>query len=480
MSILSVKFIAITMVAIIVLFAYGHLQKIVNEKYRACICNILLASFSIIILLGSSKYELLFYMGYVLVIYLCGLFVHKSKKWLVFLVIIGVLPLLVFKYIGLLGIQSTFFPIGISYVTFKSLAYICDVYKGKCEREKNILVLFSYILFFPELFIGPIDKTDGLLVQLKNYNAESINYCMFVEGINLILWGLFQKMVIADRIGIYVNTIYNQIYSKEGFEVLIAVLLYSVQIYLDFSGCTNIILGIGRLMGYKLPINFMRPYLAITVSDFWRRWHVSLTNWLREYIYIPLGGSKKGILRKNINIIIVFVISGVWHGSGMNFFVWGLLNGIFQVVGGLTLKWRNSIIKKAGFEVESSFIVLIRRIGVFFWMTVAWTFFRAESVGQALLVFRKILSSWNPGVLFDGSLYKCGLNQRNWFVMFVFIIIVCIVEYMSEKGTRWQQKYRESHFIIKGLIWYALIVAIIVFGIYGSGYDAAQFIYENF
>lgn len=480
MSILSVRFIAISIFAVVVIFCYGLIEKNIKENFRIYIRNTILTVISVLLIASLGKYELIFYFCYVIIVYLGGRLAECNKCGLVVAVILGVLPLIVFKYMGLFGAQSTFFPIGISYVTFKSIGYVCDIYNKRCKCERNFLILMSYILFFPELFVGPIDRTDGLLLQMKDEKHGIIKYDSWVESINYILWGLFLKLVVADRMGIYVNAIYNQIYKREGFEVLVATLLFSAQIYYDFAGCTYIVIGIGKLLGFDLIRNFKRPYLATSVVDFWRRWHISLTNWLRDYIYIPLGGNRKGSIRKNINILIVFTISGIWHGSGLNYLVWGLLNGIYQIVGMLTLNTRDRICLKIGFDPTAGIIKVLRIIGVYIWMTSAWIFFRAKDLTQACLVYKKIFSVWNLGVLADGSLYQLGLNQRNWMVMLLCIVGVCIVEWLSERGINWQKYYKDSHCIVKGFIWYVLIIMIIIFGIYGSEYDATQFIYENF
>lgn len=225
-------------------------------------------------------------------------------------------------------------PVGISFYTFQALSYTIDVYRGDTDdgirTEKNILKYALFVSFFPQLVAGPIERSKNLLRQIQNIEYIPVwNFDRVRDGFFLMIWGLFQKLVIADRASLLVNNVVNH-YQKYGFiELLIAMILFAFQIYCDFGGYTNIARGAAQVMGFSLTNNFRQPYLAVNIKDFWRRWHISLTSWFTDYLYIPLGGNRKGTLRKYLNVFIVFSISGLWHGASWNFVVWGVLHGIF-------------------------------------------------------------------------------------------------------------------------------------------------------
>lgn len=419
---------------------------------------------------------------------------HRTGSGIFVCVVIGLLPLLFCKYFGfLMGLMgnswellgklgqrfSFVLPLGISYFTFKSIGYLIDVYKGKIEAEKNVIDLCLFITFFPEMLIGPIDRTENLLAQIRE-KGNRFRWENLKIGACMLLYGYFTKLVVADRIGIIVDTVYSDLYAYSGFTVLIAVILYSFQIYFDFAGCTYLARGTGKMLGFSLPENFRQPYLAVSVADFWRRWHISLTSWLREYIYFPLGGNRKGILRKHMNVLIVFLISGIWHGAGVSFVVWGFLNGAFQVLGTVCKPLREKIYIVLKMDESSALCVWWKRFCTFSLMTAAWIFFRADGMHQALLVFKKIFAEWNPWVFWDGSLYELGLSQRNWILMMLLIAVMIVIDLLRARGCRLYFWFTQRHSVTKSIILYIILFSIIVFGIYGSAYDSAAFIYMQF
>lgn len=235
-------------------------------------------------------------------------------------------------------------PVGISFYTFQALSYTLDVYKNKIQAERNILKYALFVSFFPQLVAGPIERSGHLLSQIQAVSTLKLwQYDRIRDGLVLMFWGLFQKMVIADRASILVNNVYNNYTSYGCVEIVIATILFAFQIYCDFGGYTNIARGAAQVMGFELIQNFRQPYLALNIKDFWHRWHMSLTSWFTDYLYIPLGGSHKGNVHKYFNILLVFTVSGLWHGASWNYIAWGLLHAIYQIVSDIRAQLNNNI-----------------------------------------------------------------------------------------------------------------------------------------
>ena len=423
---------------------------------------------------------------------------HNTLRLAIAIVLLLV-PLAVCKYTGFaLSIfgremtKSIVLPLGISYFTFKSVSYLVDVSRGKCRVERDPVKTLAFVTFFPEILTGPIDRADNLLVQLNKkrprFAIETVQRASL-----LFLAGCFLKMVIADRLGIYVDAVYGALEQTAGLPVVIAAIAYSLQIYFDFAGCTLMALGVGKLMGFELPENFRRPYLAVSVADFWRRWHISLTSWLRDYVYIPLGGNRKGTVRKYLNILIVFAVSGIWHGAGWTFIVWGLLNGIYQVaegVLGIGSKARRGVRTGAGRSESSGskgaaarqyspVYLALRRLAVFVLITITWVFFRAPSMGGAWQIFSHMGLAADRAVMTE-MLEGAGFLAADQWLLVIVLVIVFVAEIIAERGGDWLEWAVARPFVVKCLIFYVLIFGVLVFGIYGTAYDAASFIYLQF
>ena len=407
----------------------------------------------------------------------------KNKYLLLFLCFIILIPLAASKYaaelINCLGdeiFKGAAVPLGISYFTFKSIGYIADVYRGKCPAEKNFINFAAFNAFFPEIFLGPIDRADNLLMQINNgekrFNVRSIE-----SGFFKFIGGFFIKLVVADRMGVIVNTVYTDLYLYEGFTVLTAVCLYSLQLYFDFCGSCYIACGTAEMLGYNIPENFRQPYLACSIKEFWSRWHISLTSWFKDYVYIPLGGNRKGKARQYLNIMTVYLLSGIWHGYGLTFIVWGLLNGIYQV---LESTFGTVLKKICGFGEKTIFPVNIwlKRLYVFILSSAAWVFFRAENMQQAFLVFEKMFSRWNPWVLFDGSLFELGLSKNNVIILILAAAAAVAADIIREKGVTISNCLQNRGYIVKSAAAYIIIFVILIFGMYGGQAQAS--IYINF
>ncbi|HEX9151874.1 MAG TPA: MBOAT family O-acyltransferase, partial [Flavobacterium sp.] len=362
---------------------------------------------------------------------------------------IGVLA--VFKYynflnenlsflIGSLGYQNKIpflyilLPIGLSFHTFQAMSYTIEVYRGNYKAEKNFGIYALYVMFFPQLVAGPIERPQNILPQfhIKQY----LNYEDLTAGFRLMLWGFFKKIVIADRLAVYVDSVYNNAERHSGITLLIATIFFAFQIYCDFSGYSDIALGTARVMGYRLMLNFRRPYLSRSIKEFWSRWHISLSTWFRDYLYIPLGGNRVSKPRWYLNIFIVFMISGLWHGASWTYIIWGALHGFYQVFGLLADKLKEKI---PSLSLKPGPLQIIFQIGLTFILaTFAWIFFRANSVQDAFTIVNGIFT-WKSGGLFIGSASNMLYSLIGLSILF---IAETSQEYLSQRFNLLHNRYK--------------------------------------
>ena len=368
-------------------------------------------------------------------------------------------------------------PVGISFYTFQALGYVIDVYRGKIRAEKNAVKFFLFVSFFPLLLSGPIERADSLIPQFEK--KHSFNPDRVLRGFLLMLWGFFLKMVVSDRLSVYVNAVFDEYKKYNGVYVILAIIFFSLQIYCDFSGYSNMARGCGEIMGFDIMQNFRQSYLAVSVADFWRRWHISLTSWFRDYIYIPLGGNRKGTFRKYINILVVFAISGLWHGASWNFVFWGVINGVFQVVGSILMPVRDHLTEKFRVNRKSFGHRCLKTIATFIPVAFAWTFFKAPSFMTGLRIIREGFR-YNPWVLFDKSLYRLGLNETEFSIMIAGLLVLLAADIINENGVVIRDFVRKQELWFRWLFYILAIVTVIIFGVYGPGYNAADFIYFKF
>lgn len=358
-------------------------------------------------------------------------------------------------------------PVGISFYTFHGLSYVIDIYKGRIQAERNFIDYAVFVSFFPLLVAGPIERATHLLPQIKK--ARVFNYGNAVDGLRQILWGLFKKVVIADNCAIHVNEIFNNSSEYSGSTLALGAILFSFQIYGDFSGYSDIALGTARLFGIELFRNFNFPYFSRDIAEFWRRWHISLTTWFRDYLYIPLGGSKGGTWMKVRNTFVIFLVSGFWHGANWTFIVWGLLNALFFLPLLLIGRHRNNMLPVASGSFFPSFHDAVSILVTFSLTTIAWVFFRAESLNHALAYLTEMFSS----SFFDvPSLPRKQDAVRIGLLICVFVSIEWLgreSKYAIEKiGLKWRRVLRYAYY-------YAMIAAIFWFS-----EDEQQFIYFQF
>ena len=456
-------------------------------------------------LLGTSYY---FYMCWnpkyailmatsTIITYLSGLLISKSKDkkklWVALSFISNLGILFFFKYfdfaienvniiLNKLHMQlitpsfDVLLPVGISFYTFQALSYTVDVYRGDVKPEKNLCKYALFVSFFPQLVAGPIETSKHLLDQFNHeYKFE---YNRVKSGLLIMLWGFFQKLVIADRVAILVNTVFNDYKSYSGFTLLFASILFAVQIYCDFSSYSDIAIGSARVMGFDLMQNFKSPYFSKSIAEFWRRWHISLGGWFREYLYFPLGGSRKGKIKKYRNLMIVFLTSGLWHGAGWNFIIWGFLHGFYQIAGMELKPLRDKLVNKFNIKRGSLYHKIYQCTIVFILVDFAWIFFRANTFSDAVGIIKGMFVI-NPWVLFDGSLYTLGLDQKDFSIAIISILILIMVS-LLRRNTNLISLVNKQCTVLRWSFYFTCLYTILIFGVYGPGYSAQQFIYFQF
>ena len=421
---------------------------------------------------------------------------HKDrvkKLWVALSFILNLSILFLFKYfdfaldminqlLGRVNISmvevkfDVILPVGISFFTFQALSYTADIYRGEIDVEKNFGKYALFVSFFPQLVAGPIERSGNLLKQINE--EHSFNYERAREGVLIMCWGLFLKIVIADRVAILVNQVYNGYQSYSGFAILMAVLFFSIQIYCDFAGYSTIAIGAARIMGFSLMENFNKPYVATSIKEFWRRWHISLSTWFKDYLYVPLGGNRKGKIRTDINIMLVFVVSGLWHGASMNFIVWGFLHGLLQLVGH-RLEPIKAMIHRGFVRCKLEKIHrFLQRITTFTIISLLWIFFYASNLSHAIGIFENLFSEFNPQIFFDNSLYSLGLNRQNFYISVMAICLLVIVEFLRGKGL--MKCIVSQNIFVRWGIYIGTILTLLIFGAYGSTYTGTEFIYFQF
>lgn len=358
-------------------------------------------------------------------------------------------------------------PLGISFISFKLISYAVDVSRGHLKPERNGALFLTYGFFFPQVTAGPIQRAKELLPQLLH--PAEWDFERYTDGLKLILWGLFKKLVVADRLASYVGQVYDQTGDPGGQAYLIASYCYAVQVYCDFSGYTDIAIGIGRLFGLTFPDNFQAPYAARSIGDFWRRWHITLSSWLRDYLYIPLGGSRVTPCRYAANVLIVFLLCGLWHGAGWTFLAWGGLHGLYLIVGRFTQTMRDQV--RGIFGIDGAFGGLVQQCVTFHLVTFAWIFFRAKDLGSAVHMIQQIGSHR----VFDSGWLSQRATEWEFLIAGVTALVVFTLEGKigSSQALNW---INGSPIAIRWAAIYGLIGAIAFLGVI----ERQDFIYSQF
>lgn len=368
-------------------------------------------------------------------------------------------------------------PVGISFYTFQAIGYTIDVYRGDTKAEHHFIRYALFVSFFPQLVAGPIERSGNLLSQLSV--PHRLRFENLLEGLYLILWGFFLKIVLADRIAPFVDLIYGPNHADYGgLAVILATVLFAVQIYCDFAGYSTIAMGSAKMLGIELMENFNSPYLSRTSAEFWRRWHISLSSWFRDYLYIPLGGNRRGKARRALNILITFAVSGLWHGANWGFVVWGMINGIYQIVGSALKPVREKLGRALCLDADSFGYHLWQRLFTFVCITFSWVFFRARTVRVAVSMLRSMLYI-KPEYLFSDIFF--GTLDGPSVVLLVFsLLLLLFADCMKYRGVKLRGILMRQDWLFQAVFLSVSITAILLFGIWGSGYDAASFIYFQF
>jgi alginate O-acetyltransferase complex protein AlgI len=450
-----------------------------------------------------------FYMGfipvYILILfftiiidYIAGIMIEnahdrrRKKTFLILSIVANVGVLAVFKYYNFfidnvnqllhswniesydLPFLNIILPIGLSFHTFQAMSYTIEVYRGNQAAEKHFGVYALYVMYYPQLVAGPIERPQNILHQLKE--EKKFDYDRITAGLKLMAWGFFKKVVVADNLAGIVNNYFAAPEQYNGAAAVIAVIFFSFQIYCDFSGYSDIAIGSSQVMGIRLMQNFRQPYLSKSISEFWKRWHISLSTWFRDYLYIPLGGNRVSVGRVYFNLFFVFLVSGLWHGANWTFVIWGALHGLFLVTGILLTKRKRIFDKSVGIHPYllnlKSFAWIL---GTFVLVAFAWIFFRAESVGDAFNVIRSVLSiQLSPAAIKQGFV-QLNIDMYHSILYFLLIVFLLITEVLQEKESI-VTYISEKRPVIRWSAYFLVVGVIIFIGIWGD----QQFIYFQF
>lgn len=402
--------------------------------------------------------------------------------------------------LGVRGIElsavSIIIPLGISYYTFSTIGYLLDIYWKKYSAESNFFKYLLFVLYFPHILQGPFARYNKLAHQLVE--GHKFDYKRVCFGIQLMLWGYFKKLVVADRLAIFVNTVYGDWENQSGFIIVIATFFAAIQIYTDFSGCVDISRGMSQILGIELEINFRQPYFSRSIEEYWRRWHISLGNWFKDYLYMPVFTSKyvasliKKAKRKYGNkvgkniatvvpLVVVWLTTGIWHGTGWGYIIWGIWNGGIIICS--TLLKKKYVVLRQKFNIneksrEWKVFQLIRTFIVAAFIPKIFTL--TDSVSSAWGMLKNMFSEFNIWVFFDQSLYTYGLDRPDFWLAILAMILVLGVSLLKERGIQIRESIAGKNIVLRWTIYYMAIFSIIIFGIYGEGYDASDFVYMKF
>ncbi len=447
-----------------------------------------------LLLLSSCYFYMVFIPVYILILgftiiidYFAGILLENTqgkqrKYWLIASLVANIGVLAVFKYYNFLNDNLSallnslgyinqiphlgiLLPIGLSFHTFQAMSYTIEVYRGHQKAERHFGIYALYVMFYPQLVAGPIERPQNLLHQF--YEKHSFDISRIVQGLKMILWGFFMKLVVADRLAIYVNAVYNNPEHHTGTTLALATIFFAFQIYCDFAGYSNIAIGTAKVMGFKLMTNFNRPYFSQSISEFWKRWHISLSTWFKDYLYISLGGNRVSVPRWYFNLFIVFAISGLWHGANWTYIVWGALNGFYLVFAIVTEKARKQLSQLIYLDRLPNLNKALQIGTTFVLACFAWIFFRANTITDAWLIIERIFTG-----IGDTLFVKWEVFFASAIALTILIIKEASDEYLPKKYS-----LLNSSYTLVRLSSYVLLISIIVlFGIF----DAGQFIYFQF
>ena len=374
------------------------------------------------------------------------------------------------RVLGLAGISlrlpafDLLLPVGISFYTFQALGYMLDVYRGTIAAEHSLLRYALFVSFFPQLVAGPIERSGNLLHQVNE--DHSFDARRAYEGLMIMTLGFFEKLVIADRACLYVDAVYSQWHAASGAQIVLATAAFAFQIYGDFGGYSHIAIGAAKILGFDLMDNFRQPYFAVSVRDFWRRWHISLSTWFRDYVYIPLGGSRVNRFRRAVNTMITFTVSGLWHGAALNYVVWGALNGALQVIEGLLPSRRG---KKC-----SALMRVLCSVWTFAVICLTWLFFRVNALSTGVKMLRRVATA------FFAVPVATGFSAAQAAVLLIAIVLLLLIDALHERGDTLSARVGKLHPIVRGVLLMLVMYGILIFGMWGAVRSSQAFIYFQF
>ncbi len=458
MSVLSLTYLALSGLSAVFVWLFPNRTR----KYTVMLVNI-----AFLMLLWRSPMAVYYSAGLCAYTWLAGKQLEKKhdKAFLAISLAIPVIGLCFFKYVYDFTGWYIVMPLGISFYTFKAVGYLADIYENRI-RARDLIEVFDYLIFFPAFMAGPIHRPGSFFEQLEK--PWTFDYKDQKNGVILAGLGLFQKLVFAEELARLTKLfLFNS--EVSGWYTCFGVLLYAFQIYVDFDSYSNIAIGTARMLGFHLERNFHTPYLSSSIQEFWRRWHISLSSWLRDYIYIPLGGSRKGTFRRYLNILIVFLVSGMWHGSAKVFIIWGLGHGVLNVIEGMIFSRMKNLTESRWMKVP---LIILNFMLVAF----LWIFFCAGS-GEAAMGILHRMAEAHGSVSIDPSVVGITVNEWIWsFAVIGLIIVSDLFRYRTDM-IEWLS---QRNFFIRWTVYFVLMTAAIIFGVYGPGYDPSDFIYVTF
>lgn len=457
-----------------------------------------------LLLTASCIFYMYFIPVYILILfftiiidYIAGIYLEdapnprKKKFYLAWSIVANVGVLAVFKYYNFfldninaasLAMFEQYFParylgialpIGLSFHTFQAMSYTFEVYYGRQKAERHFGIYSLYVMFYPQLVAGPIERPQNILHQF--HEKQYFDYARVRDGLSMMLWGMFKKVVIADNLAGYVNLAYHNPEDKTGMTLLIASYFFAFQIYCDFSGYSDIALGAAKVMGFNLMENFRVPYVASSIREFWSRWHISLSTWFRDYLYIPLGGNRVAKWRWMFNLFLVFMISGIWHGANWTYVIWGALHGLYLVIGII----KDDACKRLNLPISDEKSVAVRALSIiltFHLALFAWIFFRAETVTDAFTIIYKIADSLHVKDFYKSLIFFVGNPNYVGKIVFHLLLITCFVALDPIMDRIVKQRIAIKSTVARLILYSLLLASIILFGFFGE----VQFIYFQF
>ena len=373
-------------------------------------------------------------------------------------------------------------PVGISFYTFQAVGYTIDVYRKDIKAEKNFIRYALFVSFFPQLVAGPIERSKNILSQFEGLSKKKLwDFDRIKSGAFLLVWGYFLKMVIADRISVIADEVFDRYYAYGTLILFVGAAAFAFQIYCDFLSYSTIAIGAAKIMGFKLMDNFDTPYFAMSIKEFWHRWHISLSTWFKDYLYIPLGGNRCSKVKKYRNLMITFLVSGLWHGANWTYVMWGGLHGFYQIVGDLLEPVRKKFRTLYNTNENSFGYKLGRIVGTYVLTVFAWIFFRAQTISDAFSFIGRMFTHFDPWTVFDQSIFSLGLDFREMHILIMSLVLlfaVGIVRYKKRQGL--DEFVCSQGPIFQAVTMYLLILIIIIFGKYGPSEDLKAFLYFQF